>query len=164
LPAFLNGYSLQSVSLDAIRNFVAIDDIYATAGQPTEDQLRVVAEHGFEVVINLGLLDPRYCLPDEAGSVSRLGMLYHHIPVDFQNPTLADLERFCDAMLSARPRKTFVHCAANLRVSCFMSLFGERHLDWTPEQVNSHFRRLWSPNDVWQRFFDHARDAMRSEP
>lgn len=47
--------------LTDIYNFVPVSDELATAGQPTEDQLLEVAREGFGVVVNLGLLDPRYC-------------------------------------------------------------------------------------------------------
>ena len=149
------------MDLSSIRQFIEVDD-YGTAGQPTEEQLRAIAEHGYEVVVNLGLLDPKYCLPDEAGSVRQLGMAYHHIPVDFQNPTAADFDRFRQTLLGERGRKVFVHCAANLRVSCFMALFGETELGWPEEAAEAHFRKLWPPNEVWTKFFETTRAGYRS--
>jgi protein tyrosine phosphatase (PTP) superfamily phosphohydrolase (DUF442 family) len=49
-------------------------------------------------IINLGLHSHEKALPDEAASVSRLGMTYIHIPVDFQKPTDGDFDQFCSAM------------------------------------------------------------------
>jgi protein tyrosine phosphatase (PTP) superfamily phosphohydrolase (DUF442 family) len=66
------------MALDDVKNYVAVSDRLGTAGQPSEEQLRDVADAGFEVVVNLGLPDPRYCLADEAGSVHALGLTYHH--------------------------------------------------------------------------------------
>lgn len=151
------------MELTGIRNFIALGDHYGTAGQPTEDELQAVAAAGYGIVVNLGLLDPKYCLPDEAGSVARLGLQYHHIPVDFQSPKLTDFLTFRDVLRQAGDQKVFVHCAANYRVSCFMSLFGERHLGWPAEQAEAHFKRLWSPNEVWTRFFHEARAALQRE-
>ena len=149
--------------MDAIRNFVAIDATYATGGQPTEDQLKLIARSGYEVVLNLGLLDPKYCLPDEAGAVARLNLHYEHIPVDFQNPTLEDFYRFRDALLGARPRKVFIHCAANYRASCFIE-----PLRRAPPRVALRANRTAlppsrAPNETWTRFFDRTRVALRSE-
>ena len=62
------------MALDEIKNFVAVSDRLGTAGQPSEDQLHDVADAGFDIVVNLGLLDPRYCLADEAGAVKSTGM------------------------------------------------------------------------------------------
>jgi protein tyrosine phosphatase (PTP) superfamily phosphohydrolase (DUF442 family) len=77
-----------------IKNFVLIDERLATAGQPTEGQLRDVAAEGYAAVVNLGLLDPKYCLADEAGLVASLGMHYRHIPVRFDAPTVDDFRAF----------------------------------------------------------------------
>jgi len=148
------------MALDEIKNFVAVSDRLGTAGQPSEEQLREVADAGFEVVVNLGLLDPRYCLADEAGSVAALGLAYHHIPVDFNAPQADDLGRFLGAMDGARDNKVFVHCAANYRVSSFVALYGESRLGWSPEEGDAHIRRVWEPNETWTRFIAEARQRL----
>jgi hypothetical protein len=53
---------------------------------------------GIRHIINLGLHSHEKALPDEAASVSRLGMTYIHIPVDFQNPTDGDFAQFCSVI------------------------------------------------------------------
>jgi len=58
-------------------------------------------------------------LPDEAASVSRLGITYIHIPVDFQNPTDQNFEQFCSVMEQLKKVPVHVHCIANYRVSAF---------------------------------------------
>ena len=63
-----------------IKNFCLVLDWLATAGQPTEAQLREVAADRYRTVINLGLLDQPYSLPDEAGVVSSLGLTYDTFP------------------------------------------------------------------------------------
>ena len=146
--------------LDDIRNFIGVSDRLGTAGQPTEEQLRDVAGSGYDVVVNLGLLDPRYCLADEAGSAAGLGLEYHHIPVDFNAPQAADLQRFTDVMDGVRDRKVFVHCAANYRVSTFVALYSEARLGWSPAQGDAHIRRIWEPNDTWTRFIAEARRRL----
>ena len=98
------------MALVAIKNFVCVDARLATAGQPTEGQLAEVAAAGFEAIVNLGLLDPKYCLPDEAGAVASLGMAYRHIPVKFDRPTVEDFRAFVTAMDAWSDRKVFVHC------------------------------------------------------
>jgi protein tyrosine phosphatase (PTP) superfamily phosphohydrolase (DUF442 family) len=73
--------------MNDIKNFVYISDRLATAGQPTEDQLREIAKAGYEVVINLGLTGTDYALPDESGLVELLGLKYVHIPVKWESPS-----------------------------------------------------------------------------
>lgn len=145
-----------------IRNFVAVDDRFATAGQPTELELAELKAEGFEAVVNLGLLDPRYCLPDEAGAVTALGMSYHHIPVVFQAPTPEDFETFRMTMKALASRKVFVHCAMNFRVSCFTALLGEIDLGWTRVEGDTFVRRLWQPNEDWARFMAKIRSSARN--
>ena len=140
-----------------IKNFVVVSDALATAGQPSERELGALQASGFTAVVNLGLLDPKYCLPDEAGTAAGLGLEYHHIPVDFQAPALADFERFVEVMRGLAGKKAFVHCAMNYRVSCFVALYGEAELGWSRERADAHIRRLWEPNQVWQAFLARVR-------
>ena len=147
--------------LDDIRNFVSVSERLATAGQPSEPQVADVARAGFEVVVNLGLLDPRYCLADEAALVAAHGMTYHHIPVDFTAPTTEDLHRFFDVMDASRDKKVFVHCAANYRVSSFVALYGQARLGWSADEADALIRRLWQPNDTWKQFIDASRQSLK---
>ena len=150
------------MSIDAIKNFLPVSEALATAGQPSETQLREVAGAGFEVVVNLGLLEPRYCLADEAGLATSLGMSYHHIPVDFKAPRPEDLDTFMAVMDACREKKVFVHCAANYRVSSFVALYGEARLGWSAAQADAHIRRVWEPNPDWAAFIQAARARLRS--
>ena len=129
-------------------NFRPVDETLATAGQPTEAQFRSIAEHGFEVVINLA---PN---AGEAEFVRSLRMTYIHIPVNFAAPTEQDLQQFCDAMDANAVRKRFVHCAANKRVSAFIGLYRVIRLHWDREPAFDLMRSLWQPDPVWQSFID----------
>ena len=149
-PAFV-------MAIDDIMNFLPVSAELATAGQPTEDQLREIAREGFEIVINLGLIDPSYCLADEAGLVRSLGLEYHHIPVDFKGPTREDLRRFFELLQLSAGRRVFVHCAANYRVSSFVSLYGQAKLGWPAVQADAHARRLWDLDEVWSNFLAESR-------
>ena len=110
--------------------------------------------------MNLGLLDPRYCLADEAGLARALGLDYHHIPVDFGAPQLDDLKKFFDVMDAAREKKVFVHCAANYRVSGFIALYGQARLGWSTDQADTHIKRVWDLNETWKTFIEATRRAL----
>jgi protein tyrosine phosphatase (PTP) superfamily phosphohydrolase (DUF442 family) len=148
------------MGIQEIRGFVSLSENLATAGQPSEEQIRELAKDGFEVIINLGLLDPRYCLENEAGLVHSLGLEYRHIPVDFQAPTIEDLRDFFAAMQASQGKKLFVHCAANYRVSSFISLYGQAQLGWSLRQAEEHIKKLWEPNEVWARFIELSRQEL----
>ena len=144
------------MSILDIKNLIVLSDRLATAGQPSEAQLRALAGEGYALVINLGLMDPRYCLDDEAGTVRAAGMSYCHIPVEFAAPKMAQLDTFFAAMDSNADRKVFVHCAANYRVTCFVALYGRHHWNWSAAQGAEFIGAVWQPDDVWQAFIDAA--------
>ena len=146
------GSASAAMSVEEIKNFAAIDGRVGTAGQPSEDELRDVAADGYQAVINLGLLNPEYCLPDEAGLAASLGLAYRHLPVVFDAPTLADFDAFVTGMDAWADKRVFVHCAANFRVSAFMAVYGEMRLGWTREHADRHARSQWEPNRTWQQF------------
>lgn len=149
------------MAIEDIRNFIVVSDALVTGGQPTEEQLREIGQAGYAVIINLGLLDPRYCLADEAGLAQSLQLEYHHLPVDFQAPTQQNLSRFYEVMEASAGKKVFVHCAANYRVSSFIALYGQSKLGWTLEQANAHISRVWEPNEVWSQFLAISRQEWQ---
>ena len=140
-------------ALSAIHNYRAVDEVLGTSGQPTVAQLGRIAEAGYRTVINLALHDdPRYSLPDEAGTVRSLGMRYVHIPVQFASPTESDLLAFCAAMDESAGDKVWVHCAANMRVTAFLGLYRVIGQGWPRERAFELMRGLWQPNEVWSAF------------
>jgi protein tyrosine phosphatase (PTP) superfamily phosphohydrolase (DUF442 family) len=145
------------MALGEIRNFLVVDERLVTAGQPTEAQLGDVAAAGTAGVVNLGLLDPKYCLADEAGVVAGLGMDFRHIPVRFDAPAVDDFRAFVAVMDAWADRRVLVHCAANYRVSAFVALWGELRHGWTRARADAHARTFWEPNETWQTFMAACR-------
>ncbi len=105
---------------EAIYNWQRLDNRITTSGQPTEKQLADIHALGVRHIVNLGLHTHEKALPDEAASVSRLGVTYIHIPVDFQNPTDDDFDQFCAVMEQLKEVPVHVHCIADYRVSAFL--------------------------------------------
>src|ERR1700749_4079327 len=111
------------VAMEHICNFHKVSDLLACSGQPREGQLASIAGEGYQVVINLGLSDGKYALADEATSIRALGLAYHHIPVQVDNPQLSELQTFVADMKQHKGEKILVHCAANYRASAFTGLY-----------------------------------------
>ena len=161
---------MEAARASDIINYLPIDAALATSGQPTVDELAAVARDGTEVVINLALHDdPRYSLPDEAGTVGSLGMVYVHIPVRFDAPREAELFAFFDAMDHFGRRKVLVHCAANKRVSAFLGLYRAIRCGWDAEKSFAPMRQIWEPNAAWAPFIaamleKHARAENDKPP
>lgn len=147
-------------ALSSIHMVRSIDERLCTSGQPTVAQLNEIAAAGFKTVINLALHDdPRYSLPDEAGTVRSLGMGYVHIPVEFSSPTKQDLAQFFAAMKAHDGQKVWVHCAANIRVTIFLSLYRVIEQRWEREVAFSQLSDLWQPDKVWSAFIESALES-----
>ncbi len=147
--------------LTDIKNFYRISEMLSSAGQPKEEQLRFIKDAGFDVVINLGLLNqPEYSLRDEAGSVKSLGMEYIHIPVIFERPTRRNLDDFFKAMDDRKDSKVFVHCAMNMRASVFIGLYFAIRLKQPRELAFQLMHNIWKPNEVWQDFIEKMLNAF----
>jgi protein tyrosine phosphatase (PTP) superfamily phosphohydrolase (DUF442 family) len=136
---------------ETIYNWCRLDDRITTSGQPTEEQLGEIHALGVRHIVNLGLHTHEKALPDESGSVSRLGMEYTHIPVDFQNPTEQDFQQFCAVMEQLKDIPVHVHCIANARVSAFYR-YRRDVLGMDEAQARGEMEAVWRPNAVWAAF------------
>jgi protein tyrosine phosphatase (PTP) superfamily phosphohydrolase (DUF442 family) len=138
--------------LSGIYNFRAVGDGVGTAGQPTEEQFRMVREAGFEAVINLALPTSDNALANEGSIITNLGMSYVHIPVDFKAPAAQDFRAFCRVMEAFDGRPVFVHCAANMRVSAFVFLYRVLCQRIALSEAERDLHAIWQPDEVWARF------------
>ena len=139
-----------------IHNFHKISDILACSGQPAEEQIKALAAQQYQVVVNLGLSDAKYSLPDEAASVKQLGMDYYHIPVLFDDPQIDDLMEFIKYMVEHMSKKALVHCAANYRASCFTALYLYYLKEIDDEEITDIVNEIWQPDHIWESFLEEG--------
>jgi uncharacterized protein (TIGR01244 family) len=137
---------------ETIYNWRRLSERITTSGQPTEAQLADIHALGVRHIVNLGLHTHDKALPDEAASVSRLGMTYIHIPVDFQNPTDQDFEQFCSSINALKDVPVHVHCIANYRVSAFFYRYRRDVLGMDETQARAEMEAIWHPDGVWAEF------------
>jgi protein tyrosine phosphatase (PTP) superfamily phosphohydrolase (DUF442 family) len=140
-----------------IYNWRRLDDRITTSGQPTESELADIHALRVRHIVNLGLHSHEKALPDEAASVSRLGMTYIHIPVDFQNPTDQDFDRFCSVMEQLKEVPVHVHCIANYRVSAFFCRYRRDVLGLDEAEARADMEQVWKPEGVWAAFVGRRR-------
>lgn len=129
-----------------------IDNRLTTSGQPTEDQLERIKKLGVTHVVNLGLHEHEKALPNEERVVSKLGMEYVHIPVNFGNPTNEDYECFRAALRELGKNVIHIHCIANLRVSAFLYRYRRDDLAVPDTVARKEMDSIWRPGGVWARF------------
>ena len=136
--------------MNKILNYVKINELISTSGQPKIEELELIANEGFEVVINLAVATTSNALENEDKIVSSLNMSYIHIPVDFENPKLSDLKLFLNILQALGANKVWIHCAKNYRVSAFMYVYHKYILHTPFEQIDLSIFDKWQPSLVWQ--------------
>lgn len=144
------GKSLKKDKLQSIFNYLPISSHLTTSGQPTAEQFKTIANNGFKLVINLAPHGAENALENEADIVTSLGMQYTNIPVDFDNPQQKDFEQFVAIMEASKGDKIWVHCAANMRVSCFVFLYRTTILGENSAQPEIDLKKIWEPFGKWQ--------------
>lgn len=149
--------------IEEIYNYLKLSDSVATAGQPTEAQFPAIKESGYQVVVNLALLESTNAIPHEQEIVKSLGMQYIHIPVVWENPTLEDVARFFSVMEAHTDKRMFVHCVANMRVSAFMYLYRIICDRMNDKQAKQDLHQIWTPNDTWQTFIQQVKEHYQQQ-
>ena len=136
--------------MNKILNYVKINELISTSGQLKIEELELIANEGFEVVINLAVPTTSNALENEDKIVSSLNMSYIHIPVDFENPKISDLKLFLNLLQALGANKVWVHCALNYRVSAFMYVYHKYILKSPFENIDLSIFEEWSPPKIWQ--------------
>ncbi len=137
-----------------IEAFLPISPTIATSGQPSTQQFSDLQSEGCSLVINLATPASSNWNPDEKAIVESLGMEYVSIPIDFEYPTLDDFENLADLLDEKSDRKTWVHCAKNMRVSAMIYLYHRLRKGYTEETSRRYLEQIWQPNEIWQNFIE----------
>ena len=143
-----------------IRDYYPINDCLVTSGQPTSQEFASIAQAGYQIVINLATSSSTNALPNEGVIVTDLGMVYVHIPVVWDRPELKDLEMFFRVMHAFSQQKVWVHCAKNMRVSCFIYLWQKYGLKLPEDRAKYPMSQIWQPTGVWQKLIERAETSL----
>jgi len=124
--ALLTGLAQAQVDTAAIKSAAILNlstpdaNVFAS-GQPSQEQLEVLAKSGVKHIISLR---PSSELDwDEAALAKSLGMEFHHIPVAGAGDVTSDNARTLDELLkSLDGQPTLVHCASSNRVGALRAM------------------------------------------
>ena len=96
------------------------------SGQPTQEQLQLLASSGVKHIINLRPTSEQEF--DEEAFVKSLGMEYHSIPVAGADGVTSDnAKKLEDLMTSLDGQPLLVHCASSNRVGALRALTASAH-------------------------------------
>ncbi len=164
-------FSIEAVAVEEppadlaeITNFRQYSATFASAGQPTAEQLQSVADAGFERVVYIAFTNNQNALPDEDQIVKGLGMEYMQVPVDFSNPLPDDFYAFADSMQRNTGKKTLLHCQVNARATAFSFLYRVIYEDVSIADAKADMNTVWQPNEVWRDFIFEVMDQNNLDP
>lgn len=102
----------------AIRNFMQVTPEFCTGGQPRVEHFAKLKADGVKAVLNLRQ-PGEHRSDEELEAVKAAGLKYFNIPVNYQNPTDANVDEFLRITDDPSNRPMFIHCTAAIRVSAF---------------------------------------------
>jgi protein tyrosine phosphatase (PTP) superfamily phosphohydrolase (DUF442 family) len=135
-------------------NVVEVSPQLVTSGQPSAEALSRLKALGFEAVIYLAPPTVPDAVRDEQLIVTRQGLVFVNIPVQFDNPTESDFETFASVLGSLSNRKVLVHCQVNLRASSMVFLYRAIVLKEPPRPAYEAVSSVWAPEGPWRKLIE----------
>lgn len=114
LALLLGGALFAQEEKKGIASFRRLSPEIATAGQPTDADLKTLKEAGFETVLNLR--PPEEGSLEEKAKVEVLGMTYVNIPITSGTITEEKVKQFSEVVRDASNKPLLIHCASANRV------------------------------------------------
>ncbi|VAW72968.1 hypothetical protein MNBD_GAMMA10-935 [hydrothermal vent metagenome] len=145
----LTSHQLMADKLHKINNYLQYSATYSSSGQPSAEQLKMLADAGFKRVIYLAFSNSKTAIKVEDHVVKSLGMDYVHIPVDLESPTQKNFEDFAAVMKKNADVRTLLHCQINKRASAFSFLYRVIYADVPIAEAKRDMNKIWLPNDIW---------------
>lgn len=169
LTAMVSPVNAENIDLFELFNYYEYSSDLASSGQPTKEQLPVIANAGISAVINLAPVTSPGAYADEGERFEALGIDYVHIPVNWEQPPLTDLKTFLATMDQFSDKRILVHCAANARASLFVYLWRSLKAGHNDEDAHKTMVTIWDKNEgyeldkfeQWLAFIDAAKTEFK---
>ncbi|MCF6270408.1 MAG: protein tyrosine phosphatase family protein [Melioribacteraceae bacterium] len=150
-------------TIESIEYFYKINDKLSTSGQPTESEVKLIAEEGFEIVINARPQSEMDELFNEREIVGNLGMKYFQIETELNDPNMDELINFLELMTKFREKKVFLHCRVNRRVSGLLAIYRVIKLGWNEADALNEVKKVWEITPELQNFIEVQIDYLADE-
>lgn len=139
-----------AAELSDISNFRQYSPLFASSGQPMENQFELIGDAGFERIIYIAFSNSGKAISNEDEIVKDLGMEYVHIPVIWDEPKSADFYAFADVMRRYPDKKSLLHCQVNYRATAFSFLYRVLYEGVDVATAKADMNSVWQPNETWQ--------------
>lgn len=148
--------------IENIDCFKKNDEKLSTAGQPTEIELNLLADEGFEVVINIRPESEMLDVLDEKKIVENLGLKYFQLPVTLDTLNSEILSKFFELIEQQKERKIFLHCRKNVRVSIILSLYQIIKLGWEKDEALNELTEMVEVTPMLEDFINEHISYFRN--
>jgi len=136
-----------------ITNYFSYSDLLAAGGQPSTEQLRLLKDEGFEIIINISPVSAKNAIHDEHRQVEQLQMDYVHFPVDCSNLREFHYLTFRSLLDVSKKKKTFVHCGGNIKTSNLIHMYNVLELGADESESLETLREIQEPEEKWFDYF-----------
>ena len=147
-------------SLQTIRAFEQVSDSLASSGYVTDRQFRYIRDAGFSHVISLLPGDQSH----EESVVTSLGMSFTNIGVDWNRPTMKNLDEYFRDMDLHRNEKVYLHCEANMRASAFLFMYRVIRQRVDRMEARVPMFAIWYPMNQWDQFIERGLEKYGLDP
>lgn len=139
-----------AAGLEDITNYREYSPDFASAGQPTKKQMKLLRDSGYERIVYIAFTNSGKAFDDEDQVVKELGMDYIQIPVDWNAPTDSDFYAFAGVMQLGPQKKTLLHCQVNFRASAFSFLYRVIYRGVPVAEAKRDMNTVWQPDETWR--------------
>lgn len=137
-----------------IGNYYQYNEMMASGAQPSEEQIKELKAQGFEVIINISTSTARNALSHEAQLVEAQGLDYIHFPVDCSNLRPIHYKTFSGIIKGAEDKKTFVHCAGNIKSSNLLHMYFVLEKGISEKESFETLKKIQNPEPKWIKYFE----------
>jgi uncharacterized protein (TIGR01244 family) len=124
-----------------IRNFMRVTADFCTGGQPRLEHFAQLKAEGTRAVLNLRQ-PGEHRAAEEQEAVEKAGLKYFNIPVEYSNPTAAEVDEFLRITDDPANRPMFIHCTAAIRVGAFWMIRRVLRDGFTPDAALEEARKV----------------------
>ena len=125
-----------SVGVESIDKFHRIDARVAIGGQPTPEQIAVLADGGFQAVVNLRE-ESEENDGFHARAARQAGLQFFRVPVSPQSPSDAAVEKFLLVMDDETIYPVYIYCASGNRAAALWMIRRVLRDGWTLEKAEA---------------------------
>ncbi|GAA0852660.1 protein tyrosine phosphatase family protein [Aliiglaciecola litoralis] len=138
-----------------LKNYQVNTARMVSSGLPNRQHFETLKSQGVTHVIDLIPGDRA----DEIAMMEALGLGYHNVQVDWENPTLANFDDYVLSMQQSLSKdgKTLTHCRLNWRGAVFTYLYRVTQLNESEQSARQDMLAIWQPNETWQAFIDQVK-------